>query len=178
MTYDVIVVGVGSMGSATCYELAKRGASVLGIEQFGLVNDASSHSGQSRLIRLAYFEHPDYVPLLKKTYEGWRSIEQESGTQLLYQTGIAYYGEPDGKLITGTRKSVKQHNLKIDEISLTENSQFNIPSTYSGLFESVAGFVTPEKAILLMRSKHYWLVPPFGRTRRFWNGELTKVAFL
>jgi sarcosine oxidase len=67
--YDVIVIGVGSMGSATCYHLAKAGIKVLGLEQFEIPNELSSHTGQSRIIRKAYFEHPDYVPLLERAYE-------------------------------------------------------------------------------------------------------------
>ncbi len=73
--YEVIVVGVGSMGSAACWFLADRGHSVLGLEQYDIVHDNGSHAGQSRIIRKAYFEHPDYVPLLERAYENWRKIE-------------------------------------------------------------------------------------------------------
>ena len=70
--FDVIVLGVGSMGSATCYQLAKRGIRVLGLEQFDIPHELGSHAGQSRIIRKAYFEHPDYVPLLVRAYENWK----------------------------------------------------------------------------------------------------------
>ena len=70
--FDYIVIGVGSMGSSTCYHLAKSGATVLGIEQFELVHERGAHSGQSRIVRKAYFEHPDYIPLLERAYQNWQ----------------------------------------------------------------------------------------------------------
>ena len=73
--FDVIVIGIGAMGSATCFELARRGQRVLGLEQFDIAHDRGSSHGYTRLIRLAYYEHPDYVPLLRRAYENWRSIE-------------------------------------------------------------------------------------------------------
>src|SRR5262245_17330109 len=79
MTYDVIVLGVGGFGSGALFHLARRGARVLGIEQFGVAHDRGSSHGQTRIIRKAYFEHPDYVPLLERAYELWRELEQESG---------------------------------------------------------------------------------------------------
>ena len=145
--YDVIVVGVGSMGSATLYDLAKNGLKVLGLEQYELVNDLSSHTGQSRLIRLAYFEHPNYVPLLKHAYSGWRRIEEDAGVNLLYQTGIAYYGKSEGPLISGIHSSVSAHGLKMSLISRDHYSALKIPRDYQGLYEEEAGFITPEKAI-------------------------------
>src|SRR5690606_39150924 len=86
--FDVIVVGVGSMGSAACYYLAKRGYRVLGLEQFGIVHERGSHFGQSRIIRKAYFEHPDYVPLLERAYANWRELELDMGDKLYHETGI------------------------------------------------------------------------------------------
>ena len=145
--YDVIVVGVGSMGSATLCDLAKKGLKVLGLEQFTLANEFSSHTGQSRLIRLAYFEHPNYVPLLKKAYAGWRQIEADAGVSLLHQTGIAYYGKSDGPLISGIQSSVVAHDLTMSSVPTDHYAPLRIPKDYKGLFEEVAGFVTPEKAI-------------------------------
>ncbi len=145
--YDVIVVGVGSMGSATLYDLAKNGLKVMGLEQFELANDLSSHTGQSRLIRLAYFENPNYVPLLKKAYSGWRQIEEDAGVNLFYQTGIAYYGKSEGPLISGIQSSVSKYDLKMASIPLDQYSGLQIPADYQGLYEEVAGFITPKKAI-------------------------------
>ncbi|MFI5132235.1 MAG: FAD-dependent oxidoreductase, partial [Chitinophagales bacterium] len=75
--FDVIVIGVGSMGSSASYFLASRGYKVLGLEQFEIPHDQGSYTGQSRIIRKAYFEHPDYVPLLNIAYENWKNIERE-----------------------------------------------------------------------------------------------------
>src|SRR5439155_22036529 len=85
--YDVIVVGVGAMGSSACWQLARRGLRVLGLEQFDIPNTRGSSHGFSRMIRMAYYEHPDYVPLLRRAYELWGEIERESGEKLLHITG-------------------------------------------------------------------------------------------
>src|SRR5438552_4336630 len=76
--FDVIVIGVGAMGSATCWELARRGARVLGLDRFDIPNPRGSSHGLSRMIRLAYYEHPDYVPLLRRAYELWRELEAKA----------------------------------------------------------------------------------------------------
>ena len=77
--YDVVVVGVGGMGSAALYHLARRGRRVLGLERFDVLHEHGSSHGLTRIIRLAYFEHPDYVPLLRRAYELWRDLESEAG---------------------------------------------------------------------------------------------------
>src|SRR5919199_430063 len=85
--YDVIVIGVGGMGSATCYHLARRGKRVLGLERFGIPHTRGSSHGYTRIIRLAYYEHPSYVMLLKRAYELWDEIERRADEQLLHITG-------------------------------------------------------------------------------------------
>src|SRR3982751_524143 len=98
--YDVIVIGAGgAMGSATCFELARRGVRVLGLDQFGIAHDRGSSHGHSRMIRLAYYEHPDYVPLLRRAYERWRELEQLSDQRLLQTTGGIYAGPAGGELV-------------------------------------------------------------------------------
>ena len=79
--FDHIVIGVGSMGSSTCYHLASRGTTVLGIDQFTVPHDQGAHGGQSRIIRKAYFEHSDYIPLLQKAYDNWNAIEKKTETR-------------------------------------------------------------------------------------------------
>ena len=150
--HDVIVLGVGSMGSSTCYHLAKQGVSVLGIEQFDIPHELGSHAGQTRMIRKAYSEHPDYVPLLQRAYQNWRSLEAESGAELYFKTGILYNGKKDHPDITGVRKSASLYAIEIKDVSPGELSakypQFKIPSNYQTVMEPDAGFVTPERAIL------------------------------
>src|SRR5438876_9794105 len=94
-SFDVIVISVGSVGCSTCYFLSKRGYKVLGLEQFDITHEQGAHTGQSRIIRKAYFEDPRYVPLLKQAYKNWKSLEDETGAQLYYRTGIVYFGKPD-----------------------------------------------------------------------------------
>src|SRR5258707_12232111 len=94
--YDVIVVGVGAMGAAACWQLARRGVRVLGLEQFGVGHALGSSHGHTRMIRLAYYEHPDYVPLLWRAYAIWDELEKASGEKNLYRTGGIYMGRPAG----------------------------------------------------------------------------------
>ena len=107
--YDVVVVGVGGMGSAALYHLARRGKRVLGLERFDLLHEQGSSHGLTRIIRLAYFEHPDYVPLLRRAYELWRELEAEAGEQLLHVTGIVEGGE---RILDGVLRSCAEHDLE------------------------------------------------------------------
>jgi sarcosine oxidase len=151
--YEVIVVGVGSMGSSTCYQLAKQGVKVLGLEQFDIPHDLGSHSGQSRIIRKAYFEHPDYVPLLERAYSNWNALEEETGTSLYYKTGLVYFGKSTHPLISGLRESAQKYSIDVRDLSANQTQinypNFKIPSNFERLVEPDAGFVTPERAILV-----------------------------
>ena len=111
MRYDAIVVGVGGMGSAAVYELARRGLRVLGLEQYDIPHDRGSSHGVNRIIRLAYWEHPAYVPLLRRAYELWRELETRRGEQLLYITGSVDAGRPDSKTVSGSLRSCEIHTL-------------------------------------------------------------------
>ncbi len=149
-SYDVIVIGVGSMGAATCYELAERGLRVLGLEQFRAPHEQGEHAGQSRIIRKAYFEHPDYVPLLERAYSNWRKLEQQTGTQVYHPTGLLYIGEPDNALISGTRRSASAYNIPlVEDVAADRYRPFQVPDTFIVLEEPDAGFLTPERAIRL-----------------------------
>jgi sarcosine oxidase len=149
--YDIIVIGVGAMGSATCWELARRGARVLGLDRFDIPNTRGSSHGLSRMIRLAYYEHPDYVPLLRRAYELWRELEQSSGQQLLHITGGLYMGPANRELISGSLESARKHSLPhelLDRKMLADQyPQFELPADHVGLFEPSAGFLEPENCI-------------------------------
>lgn len=151
--FDVIVLGVGSMGSATCYFLAQRGYRVLGIEQFDIPHEFGSHLGQSRIIRKAYAEHPDYVPLLERAYRNWKSLEEKTGTQVYFRTGLVYFGERTDATLKGVLESAKKYQIEVRTLSEEETirrfPQFKLPSSYERLEELDAGFVTPERSILL-----------------------------
>src|SRR5262245_17261839 len=109
--YDTIVCGLGAMGSAALYELARRGARVLGIERFAPGHAHGSSHGATRIIRLAYWEHPSYVPLVRRAYALWHDLETAAGRQLLHVTGVIEIGPPDGSLVCGTLASAQQHTL-------------------------------------------------------------------
>ena len=141
------------MGSSTCYHLAKQGLQVLGLEQFSIPNELSSHNGQTRIIRKAYFEDPGYVPLLEYSYENWKELERISGEQLYYETGLLYFGKPDHWLMQGVHKSAEKYKIPLEELSNEQVNErypaFNIPGHFEKLLEPKAGFLLPGKAIEL-----------------------------
>src|SRR6476646_9137126 len=114
MTYDVAIAGLGGMGSAIAAHCASRGASVIGLEQFGPAHDRGSSHGKSRMIRKAYFEDPAYVPLVLRSYELWRSLERERGEKLLRITGVISVGDENSEIISGTRRAAQQHGLALE----------------------------------------------------------------
>src|SRR5256885_17087488 len=99
MSFDVIVVGLGAMGSAAAFHLARRGVSVLGLDRFAPPHALGSSHGDSRIIREAYFEHPAYVPLVQRAYLLWEELERESGQSLLLRTGGLMVGPRDRGLV-------------------------------------------------------------------------------
>lgn len=146
--YDIIVAGTGSMGSAACYFLSLSGAKVLGLEQFvQSPHDNGSHAGQSRIIRKAYFEHPDYVPLLEKSYKNLDQLERITGEQVFYKTGLLYYGPSDHAVIKGVKEAAGKYNIPLHHSET--------PPAFTGIadaetiFEPEAGFLMPEKLITL-----------------------------
>ncbi|MBL0024088.1 MAG: N-methyl-L-tryptophan oxidase [Saprospiraceae bacterium] len=152
--YDVIVIGVGSMGSSACYHLAKKGYKVLGLEQFDIPHEVGSHGGQSRIIRKAYGEASDYVPLLEQAYENWKTLESETGSQVYYKTGLVYFGAANNTFMETVKKSSAQYKIPVN--TLTEKActrkypQFKIPGDFERLEEPNAGLLAPERSILLL----------------------------
>lgn len=157
-THDVIVLGLGAMGAAACSALARRGVRVLGLERFDLDHPPplrwGSSGGQSRLIRQAYFEHPDYVPLLRETYQLWRGLEARTNKTLLHETGLLYLGPPDGPLLTGVRQSASAYQIPVDLLDrATLDARwpaFCMPDGWRALFEPGAGYVLAEASIQAM----------------------------
>jgi sarcosine oxidase len=149
--YDVIVVGVGAMGSSACYHLASRGVSVLALEQFDIPHALGSSHGYSRMIRMAYYEHPDYVPLLRRAYELWRELERASRLDLLFETGGVYMGPPDGHVVAGAVEAARRHGLSHEVLSHADLKkrfpQFHLPEHFTGVFEPRAGLLLPEKVV-------------------------------
>jgi sarcosine oxidase len=150
-SFDVIVVGLGGMGSAAAAHASARGKRVLGIEQFQPAHDQGSSHGRSRVIRLAYFEHPAYVPLLRRAYELWRSLEVNTGRRLLQMTGGLMIGSPDSDVVSGSLRSAREHDLAhevLDAAAIRHRFPALTPGASTvALFEQDAGIVFPEEAI-------------------------------
>jgi sarcosine oxidase len=149
--YDAIVVGLGATGSATLRALARRGRRVLGIEQFAPGHDRGSSHGETRIIRLGYFEHPSYVPLLREVYPSWREIEAASGRSLLTITGILEIGPPDSELVRGTLASSTLHKLPHEVLGAAELMRrypaFRVPADFVGVLQPDGGFLATEPAV-------------------------------
>lgn len=148
---EVLVLGVGSIGAATCLSLARRGVSVLGVDAYSIPNDRASHHGTTRMVRLSYYEHPDYVALLKEAWDLWRALEKECGISLLNQTGALYLGRSDGDLIHGTLQAAEQHDLPHqffkDDALRSAFPSFAVPSGCVGVLDERAGYVYSERAV-------------------------------
>ncbi len=145
--YDAVVIGLGSMGSSALYYLAKAGLKVAGIEQFGLVHGKGSHSGQTRLIRKAYYESQDYIPLLDGAYRGWEEIERVSGRKLFTKSGIAYFGEHDHPIIKGVQTAAKENNIAVRACTDQEQAWFKVPKSFDAFTEVDAGVLKGDEAI-------------------------------
>ena len=159
--YDVIVVGLGAMGSATAYQLAKRGARVLGIEAFTPAHELGSSGGLTRIIRLAYFEHPSYVPLLRAAWKLWPEIEQESGAHLLEVTGGNYIGRAGSDVLEGSTLSARTHGLAHELLDADESRRrfpaIQIDDDMHTLHEPLAGALFAQRCIaahLDLASRH------------------------
>lgn len=151
-TYDVIVLGIGGMGSATAFELARRGRRVLGLEQYSLGHDRGSSHGQTRIIRKAYFEHPNYVPLLRRAYERWYELEQLQGRRLFTECGCLNIGTPEGVLIAGVRRAAAEHRLSVEDLSADELRRrfpmLRFGADNVGVLERDAGFLAVEDCVV------------------------------
>jgi len=150
--FNTIVVGVGGMGSATCYELAKRGKRVLGLEQYDIPHDLGSSHGHTRIIRLAYYEDPSYVMLLHRSYELWEEIELVSDEHLLHITGSIDAGPADSWVFKGSWQSCIEHNLPHEVLTGQELSRrfpgYQLPYNTMALYQPKGGFLTPERCIV------------------------------
>ena len=151
-SYEVGIVGLGAMGSMTALELSRRGKRVIGWDRFRPPHALGSSTGRSRIIREAYFEHPQYVPLVRRAYQKWAELEREANCSLLTPTGGLMIGPPGGTLLQGARRSAVLHGLGFEDLSSAEirrrfDQTFQPASGEAGLYESRAGVLRPEAAI-------------------------------
>lgn len=150
-SYDAIVLGAGGVGSAAMFHLARRGLRVLGIDQFDPPHERGSTHGDTRVIRKAYFEHPDYVPMLDRAYLLWEELQQLVGARLYHEVGLLQAGRTDGAVIPGVLASAKQHRLEIETIAAAD-----LPARFPGfqagddmmaVFERRAGYLLVERCV-------------------------------
>jgi len=149
--FDVIVIGLGGMGSAAAFELARRGRRVLGLEQFALGHDQGSSHGHTRIIRKAYYEHPDYVPLVQRAFERWYDLEQRLGKHLLTECPCLSIGPSGSAMLAGVLRSAHEHQLPVEHLHSGEirhrYPQFCFGDEYCGVLERSAGILLVDDCV-------------------------------
>lgn len=150
-TCDCLVIGVGGAGSAALRHLAGRGADAIGIERFEVAHDRGSSHGETRVIRQAYFEHPDYVPLLRSAYRLWDDLAAESGCPLFRRCGLILSGAPESEVLSGSRLASERHGVPVELLNRKAASerfpQFRFPAGHEVLFEPGAGYLLVEECV-------------------------------
>jgi sarcosine oxidase len=149
--YDVAIAGLGAMGGAAACHLARRGRRVIGFDRFAPPHDLGSSHGETRIIRVAYFEDPRYVPLVLRSWELWQELERDAGEPLLERTGGLMIGAPDGVLVRGALASAETHALEhrvLDSATLAREFPAHRPSDGDvAVWEPLAGVLTPEAGV-------------------------------
>jgi sarcosine oxidase len=150
-SYDAIIIGLGAMGSAAAFHLARAGYRVLGLDRYQPPHTWGSSHGQTRIIREAYFEHPAYVPLVQRAYELWSELEKESKRHLFTQTGGLMIGPSNGFVVSGAKRSAEEHHLQ-HEILAGAQVERRFPGLRPGpeksaVWEPRAGILFPERCV-------------------------------
>jgi sarcosine oxidase len=182
-TYDVIVLGVGGFGSAALDHLARRGVRVFGIDRFDVAHDRGSSHGETRIIRKAYFEHPDYVPLLLRAYDLWHELQDDAGRELYDLCGLMLAGPPDGEAIAGAKLAARMHRLALEELELAAARArfpgFRFPDEFGVVFEADGGYLRVEECVRahVERAMSNGAVVRTGETVLGWssNGRTVEV---
>lgn len=182
-TADVVVLGVGGVGSACLAQLARRGISVLGVDQFLPGHDRGSSHGETRIIRQAYYEHVNYVPLVLRAYDQWRELEAESGRSLMEICGLALAGPSDGEAIQGSRLAAQLHGAEIQDLSPHDAADrlagFRIPEGFEVVFEPPGGFLHVEDSVRCQvdQAIRYGAQLAIGEAVESWssNGDVVTV---
>ncbi len=148
---DIAIIGLGTMGSFAALELARRRTSVVGLDQFIPPHERGSHSGETRVFRTAYIEHPNYTPLAQRSGLLWERFGEDVGIQLLTRSGLLSMGEPESELISGIQASAALHQLPIERLSPLEIRNqfpaFRPPESFIGLLERTAGWIDVDQSL-------------------------------
>jgi sarcosine oxidase len=155
--HDVLIAGLGAMGSSAAYHLSRRGVRVCGFDRFAPPHAMGSSHGQTRIIREAYFEDPVYVPMVRRAYELWRELEREAATPLLLQTGGLMIGAADSQLVRGARASAQQYGLEHQILGCSEVAR-RFPALRPepdmvAVYEARAGILFPEACVQAQLSR-------------------------
>ena len=150
-SYDAIVIGVGGMGSAAVYHLARRGLQVLGLEKHTIPHEMGSSHGYSRMIRYTLQEHPSYVPLVRRSYELWHEMEETAGEELMVTTGSIRAGAPNSPFFLNAQEACDLHSIPYEILTASEvNKRFpgyQFPEEISSIYQTDGGFLLPERCI-------------------------------
>lgn len=149
--FELIVVGAGAMGAAAAWHAAQRGLRVLALEQFSIAHDRGSSHGDTRICRRAYFEHPQYVPLADRAYQGWADLESAVGRTLFERVGLIFGGPADGMVVAGVQRAAGLHGVRIETLAPAERARrfgmFRVPDEHVVLHEPDAGFLHVERCV-------------------------------
>ena len=159
--YDVVVAGAGGMGSAALYHLARRGVRVCAVERFGIAHDRGSSHGDTRIIRKAYMEHPDYVPLLHRAYALWEELAAEEAGELLAEVGLLVAGDPNAEAMQGQAACYQAHDLPHESLDAAAIAvrypSLALPAEWSGFYDPLGGFLQVEEGVrrhIALAQKH------------------------
>ena len=148
---DVLVAGIGGCGASALYHLARRGVRAIGIDRFEPGHDRGSSHGDTRVIRQAYFEQPDYVPLLRRAYDLWHEIEQDSGAPLIDLCGLLLMGPPEGAMLGGARLAAERHDAPLEALPRAEVARrfpaFALPESFEAAWEPLGGYLRVEDCV-------------------------------
>ena len=149
--FDVVVAGHGGIGAAAAFQIASRGQRILGLDRSPVAHDRGSSHGQTRLIRQASFEHPDYVPLLLRAYDLWRDLERRTGRRLLVESGLLLNGSAESPIIQRAERSATIHGLELERLSAHRATRrwpmLSLPEEWITLHEPGAGFLRVEDCV-------------------------------
>ena len=174
--YDAIVVGAGGMGSAALYHLARRGARVCALERFAIAHDRGSSHGDTRIIRKAYMEHPDYVPLLHRAYELWQELEQRPG-ELFARVGLLVAGDAESEAMRGQAACYREHDLPHETLDLAELAgrypDFAAPAAWHAFYDPLGGYLRVEECVRrhVGRARDHDAVIYEDEAMQSWRGE-------
>ncbi len=173
--YDVVVVGLGVMGAAATWSLARRGVRVLGVDANAEGHMLGSSHGKTRATRESYFESPEYVPLMKEAHTLWRGVEAEAGVDLLTMNGGAYFGPPDHPVLKGVVQAAAEHNLELEDLTPAEamarHPGFFIPEGWQALVERTSGVLRAEECVTAFHdaARRGRAAMRFGEAMRSWR---------